>query len=59
LGRRAANLGVRWLRTADLVSVCVRVGAMSVERGVAALHALHSAGRITETVRDEFLEELR
>jgi len=26
LGRRAANLGVRWLRTADLLILCVKTG---------------------------------
>lgn len=58
LGRRAANLGVRWLRTADLVVLCVRTGSVSSARGAAALNALYSAGRITERLREAYLEEL-
>jgi hypothetical protein len=58
LGRRAANLGVRWLRTADLVVLCVRTGAVDTDRGVTALKALRSAGRITEELLDTYLEEL-
>jgi predicted nucleic acid-binding protein len=58
LGRRAANLGVQWLRTADLVVLCVRAGAVSEVRGVAALKALRSAGRITEDLLIAYLEDL-
>jgi hypothetical protein len=58
LGRRAANLGVVWLRTADLVVLCARTEMLSVERGVAALRALHHAGRITESLLHAYLEDL-
>ncbi|MFL6130470.1 MAG: hypothetical protein ACJ73E_15590 [Mycobacteriales bacterium] len=47
LGRRAANLSVRWLRTADRVELCVRTGRISADRGVTAVRALRSAGRLS------------
>jgi predicted nucleic acid-binding protein len=58
LGRRAANLGVQWLRTADLVVLCVRTNTVSRDRGIAALKALRSAGRITEDLLNAYLEDL-
>lgn len=58
LGRRAANLGVQWLRTADLVMLCVRSGSIGPERGIAAVRALRSAGRLTEDLLHAYLEEL-
>lgn len=58
LGRRAANLGVSWLRTADLVVLCVRTNTLSAARGAAALRALQAAGRITADLLDAYLEEL-
>ena len=58
LGRRAANLSVRWLRTADLVVLCVRTGRISPARGVAAIRALRSAGRLTDSLTRAYLEEL-
>ena len=58
LGRRAANLGVHWLRTADLVLLCVRTSTVSKDRGIAALRALRSAGRITDDLLNAFLEDL-
>lgn len=58
LGRRAANLGVQWLRTADLVVLCVRTGTFSKDRGVAALKALRGAGRLTEDLLNAYLEDL-
>lgn len=58
LGRRAANLGVRWLRTADFVVLCVLAGTVDGDRGVAALKALRGAGRITEELLEAYLEEL-
>jgi len=36
LGRRAANLGIRWLRTADLIVLCVHTGSIGPQRGVRA-----------------------
>jgi rRNA-processing protein FCF1 len=59
LGRRAANFGVRWLRTADFVVLCVRTGTLGGEQGVAAIHALHDAGRITDQLSAAYIEELR
>jgi hypothetical protein len=58
LGRRAANLGVRWLRTADLVILCARAGKLDDDRAVAAPKALHSAGRMTESLLQACREEL-
>ena len=58
LGRRAGNLGVTWLRTADLVVLCVRTGGLDAEHGVAALEALYDAGRITEDLLDAYQKEL-
>lgn len=58
LGRRAANLGARWLRTGDLVVLCVRTGRLDTAGGAAALRALHDAGRLTDDLLDAYLEEL-
>lgn len=58
LGRRAANLGVQWLRTADLVVLCVRTSTVGKDRGVTALRALRNAGRITGELLDAYLEDL-
>lgn len=58
LGRRALNTGVRWLRTADFIVLCVRSGGLDRLRGVAAVKALRAAGRITEELLDAYLEEL-
>ncbi|HEX6756471.1 MAG TPA: hypothetical protein VF109_11090, partial [Mycobacteriales bacterium] len=58
LGRRAANLSVRWLRTADLVVLCVRTGRIPAVRGVAAVRALRGAGRITDGLARTYLKEL-
>jgi rRNA-processing protein FCF1 len=58
LGRRAANLGAGWLRTADLVVLCVRSGRVTTRRGRAALQALHDSGRITLALLEAYREEL-
>jgi hypothetical protein len=58
LGRRAANLSVRWLRTADLVVLCVRTARITPTRGVAAIRALRGAGRITDGLATTYLREL-
>lgn len=58
LGRRAANLGVRWLRTADLLILCARMGTLSQDDGRAALGALHAAGRLTPALLTAYLEEI-
>lgn len=58
LGRRASNLGVRWLRSADVVVLCVREGRLDREAGLGALAALHGAGRITDALLGEYSEEL-
>jgi hypothetical protein len=58
LGRRAANLGIRWLRTTDLIVLCVHTGSIGPMRGVAAVRALHSAGRLTEDLLRAYLQEL-
>jgi rRNA-processing protein FCF1 len=59
LGRRAANVAVRWLRTADLVVLSVRTGHIGPDRGAAAVRALRSAGRLTDELARTYLEELR
>lgn len=58
LGRRAANLGVNWLRTGDLVVLCVRTARLDAKGGAAALRALHGAGRLTDDLLDSYLGEL-
>lgn len=58
LGRRASNLGVRWLRTADLIVLCVRAGKLERDGGRSALRALHSAGRLTPEMLADYLVEV-
>jgi rRNA-processing protein FCF1 len=59
LGRRARNLGVAWLRTADLVILAVRTGAISRAEGAASIGALRDARRISAVLSEEYVEELR
>lgn len=59
LGRRAGNVGATWLRTADLVMLARKTAALDLAVCQAAIAALHHAGRITEGLRDAYLEELR
>lgn len=59
LGRRARNLGVRWLRTADLVVLSVATGALVKEEGRRAILALLDSGRMTAELSDAYLDELR
>jgi rRNA-processing protein FCF1 len=59
LGRRARNMGARWVRTADLLLLLVRSGSASEQEARGGVEALFNAGRITETLRDEYLEVLR
>lgn len=58
LGRRARNLGARWLRTADLLLLLHRSGAATAGEAGAGIEALFSAGRITEQLHREYLEAL-
>lgn len=58
LGRRARNLGVRWLRTADLVVLLVATGALANDEGRRAILALLDSGRITAELSESYLEEL-
>lgn len=58
LGRRAHNLGVKWLRTADLVLLLVETKAMTSREAREAISALTAAGRLTEELSAEYLEEL-
>ncbi len=58
LGRRAANLGVRWLRTADLLILCVKTGTVSQDDGRAVLNALQASGRPTSALLTSYLEEI-
>jgi len=58
LGRRARNLGVRWLRTADLVVLGVRTSVISDGEARDAIVALRDAGRLTPELAGEYLEVL-
>lgn len=58
LGRRARNLGVLWLRTADLVVAGREIGALGTPEARASIAALRDAGRITESLANAYLEEL-
>jgi hypothetical protein len=58
LGRRARNLGARWLRTADLVVLARRCGVAGPAEARAGIESLFSAGRITAQLRTEYLEVL-
>lgn len=58
LGRRCQNRGGSWLRTADLVVLAVRTGSIDVQFGRAAIQALLSTGRITQTLADDYLAEI-
>ncbi|MGF1661042.1 MAG: hypothetical protein ACFCVG_00980 [Kineosporiaceae bacterium] len=58
LGRRAANVGVRWLRTADLVLLGVRTGHVTERRAMAVMHGMHAAGRLTSELFEDYLKEL-
>lgn len=59
LGRRARSLGVRWLRSADLVVLAVRSRRLEAEEGRRAVEALTAAGRITPELADAYRQELR
>ncbi|CAN5350508.1 hypothetical protein BH23ACT9_BH23ACT9_21840 [soil metagenome] len=58
VGRRANNLGARWLRTADLVVLAVRSHGIEVTSGHSAIAALHASGRLTDALRDAYMQEL-
>ncbi len=58
LGRRARNLGARWVRTADLLVLLARSGAGGEKEAAGGIEALFTAGRISQQMRDEYLETL-
>jgi hypothetical protein len=58
LGRRATNLGVRWLHAADLVVLCAAGPGGWTPEAVVALDALHTAGRISEKLWIDDLGEI-
>ncbi|MGI8983452.1 MAG: hypothetical protein ACR2HM_02780 [Acidimicrobiales bacterium] len=58
LGRRARNLGARWLRTADLLVLLRRPGAATSAETRAGIESLYRSGRITDDLRLEYLEVL-
>ncbi|MCA1839873.1 MAG: hypothetical protein ABR507_11395 [Actinomycetota bacterium] len=58
LGRRAHNLGVKWLRTADLIVLLVETRAMTSREAREAISALVAAGRLSEELSAEYLKEL-
>ncbi|MBV8527262.1 MAG: hypothetical protein JOZ75_03000 [Candidatus Dormibacteraeota bacterium] len=59
LGRRARSLGVVWIRTADLVVIAVRNGAMTSGDGTEALRALVTSGRITRELAEAYEGQLQ
>ncbi|MEO6121365.1 MAG: hypothetical protein ABIW46_08310 [Acidimicrobiales bacterium] len=58
LGRRARNLGARWLRTADLLVMVWRTGRATVGETRSGIESLYRAGRITDDLRLEYVEAL-
>jgi len=58
LGRRARNVGSRWLRTADLVVLAARTSAIDTPEARHAIIALRDASRISPELATEYLEEL-
>lgn len=59
LGRRARNLGVSWIRSADLLVFATRSGSLTLEAARDAIAALRDSGRITADLATSYLEELR
>jgi rRNA-processing protein FCF1 len=57
LGRRARNIGQRWLRTTDLIALAIDAGTLSAGEGRRAILALLDAGRITSELANAYLEE--
>ena len=58
LGRRARSLGARWLRSADLLVLLSAAGRCTHEEARNGIESLWSAGRITDSLRDEYLERI-
>lgn len=58
LGRRARNLGVSWMRTADLVIAALQLGKIDANVACGAIAALRDSGRITEDLASSYLEEI-
>lgn len=58
LGRRARNLGVSWLRTADLVVLLAGTGKIDRAEARRAVLALEQAGRLSPELAAEYLAEL-
>lgn len=58
LGRRARNLGVIWLRTADLIVFGRAVGALDAGDARRSITALRDSGRITPELADSYLEDI-
>lgn len=58
LGRRARSLGLTWLRTADLIVWSARTAGTSPVAGRRAIEAMRAAGRLSEALAQDYLEEL-
>ena len=58
LGRRARSLGARWIRSADLLVILTEAQRCTRDEARSGIESLWSAGRITERLRDEYLERL-
>lgn len=58
LGRRARNLGARWLRTADVVVLLRRTGQIDRAQATGAIAALRDTGRVGVDLAADYLAEL-
>jgi len=58
IGRRAANLGARWLRTGDLVLFGLAAGSYRKAVAIQAIEALAATGRINAHLRDGYLKDI-
>jgi hypothetical protein len=58
LGRRARNLGVHWLRTADVVILLRETEAIDAGEARAAIVALRDATRISPELADAYLDRI-
>lgn len=58
IGRRAATVGARWLRTADLFILALANETIDRDVCRAAIEALYGTGRITEALRTAYLKEM-
>ncbi|MGQ0743504.1 MAG: hypothetical protein ACT4OS_04045 [Acidimicrobiales bacterium] len=58
LGRRARSLGARWLRSADLLVLLLRLERITPATAASGIQSLFFANRITAQLRDQYMEVL-